>query len=355
MNSEYKDNWQETRERFSVWWKRKEMDRPVMIVISPRLQQARSNIQKTFVTEEERWTKLSDVIECSENYFGQTAFFGEALPHYWANLGAGSFGVFLGAIPVFAPDTVWYEPCIKDIEKAQLFLDHNSKWLNWSVEATRIAINRSKGRYLVSVPDLIENLDTLAALLGTEELLYNLADAPQEIHRLQKQLLDLWMKAYNIHYDLVKDESGWSSYAAFHVWGPGKTAKLQCDISAMLSSGMFNDLALPYIKEQCDYLDNSVYHLDGINAICHLDSLLKIDSLDCIQWTPGSGQPDGGDSCWDFLYKKILNAGKCIHALIDAGNAKDFVKRFGKSGVLIWVTVANEEEGRKLIEELTGW
>lgn len=356
MNQGYKQNWEETRQRFAAWWKREEADRPVFVITSPK------DIQKEFQEEpgeslslREQWLNVEQVLEQTEIGFTNTAFLGEGFPNYWANLGPGSFSTFMGAKPVFEPDTVWYEPAFKGIREAYPSIDIGREWFNWSLNATQMAIKKSKGRYLITFPDFIENLDTIASLLGTEETLYYLVDAPSEIHRMQQQLLPMWFNACQTFYDLIKDEQGWSSFAAFSIWGPGKTIKLQCDISAMISSSMYDEFVLPYLKEQCDGLDSTIYHLDGKNAIHHLKSLLSITSLDCIQWTPGAGEPDGGDPCWDTIYRKTLEAGKCIHAHMPIQRVRDFVKRFGKTGILIQTYAKDEKEAEALLKDSLTW
>ena len=364
MEKEYKENWEETRKRFLKWWKRQEMDRPLLLVRAPKFRNldffprelntevsAYQEVSKgNLVNIKKKWLDIFGIVDQTEKMFEQTAYLGGAFPYIIPYLGAGSFGTFLGATPAFCPGTVWYKPCFQDIDKVQLSLNHDSRWWKWSINFSKIAANRASGKYLVSIPDLIENLDTLAALLGTDKLLYYLADTPGEIHRLQRQLLPLWFEAFEEHYQIVKDFEGWNAFPT-SVWGPGKTAKLQCDFSSMISPAMFNEFVLPYLKEQSDRLDYTVYHLDGPGALCHLDALLTIDSLDCINWVPGAGQPDSGDSCWDKIYRKILDVGKGIQAFMDASYVKDFVKRFGTKGVFIVTTSTTVEEGKELIRD----
>jgi len=217
---------------------------------------------------------------------------------------------------------------------------------------TRRACEGADGTYLVSVPDLVENLDTLAALVGTEQVLYGLMDKPGEITRIQEALLPLWEEAFQAHYDIVKDREGWNSFAAFGIFGPGRTAKLQCDLSAMISESMFDQFVVPYLEQQCRWLDYSIYHLDGPGAVHHLPSLLGIDALQCIQWTPGAGNPEGGDPVWDDIYRRSLDAGKNIEAMMPIAQVRDFVKRFGSRGVFINTTASSQEEGEALLLDL---
>ncbi len=64
----------------------------------------------------------------------------------------------------------------------------------------------------------------------------------------------------------------------------------------------------PELQTTCKRLPRSIYHLDGIGQIRHLDLLLTIPELDGVQWVPGDGKPDCAN--WPDLYRKIHAAGK---------------------------------------------
>ncbi|MCX7669320.1 MAG: cobalamin-binding protein, partial [Anaerolineae bacterium] len=116
-------------------------------------------------------------------------------------------------------------------------------------------------------------------------------------------------------YERVRDPAGGNAFTAFRIWGPGKTAKLQCDFSANISPRMFRTFVSPYLAEQCAWLDYSLYHLDGTTALQHLEPLLEIAELDAIEWTPQAGRPGGGSPEWYDLYRRIRAAGKGVQAV----------------------------------------
>ena len=116
-------------------------------------------------------------------------------------------------------------------------------------------------------------------------------------------------------YDLIKDEWGGNVYTAFSIWGPGRTGKVQCDASAMFSTRVFERLVAPALGEQCRWLDYSLYHLDGTQAMHHVDHLLAIDALNAIEWTPQAGIEGGGSPRWYDLYRRILAGGKGVQAV----------------------------------------
>jgi hypothetical protein len=349
----FKRDWDNVKERFKKWWRRENTDRPVfyMKIMNQNAIDIYNNTR--YLNNEERWTNYDLIMNREDEIMQNSIYPAEGIPLRSAYLGPGSLGVFLGAVPVFEADTIWYKPCFDDIRQADIDFNKVSKWWQWTVNYTKKLVERGKGKYIVQTPDLIENLDTIAAIVGTESCLYYLMDFPEEIHRLQKQILPVWFDAFEEIYQIVKDEEGGCS--SFNHWAPGRYSKLQCDFSAMISPDMFAEFVMPYLKEQCNRLDYAAYHMDGPDAIKHLDMLLSIDTLDCIQWMPGAGVPDGSDPCWDMIYRKTLDAGKCIHAIISPEKIESFVKKFGSKAVFINTCPHDIKQAYDIINESYNW
>ncbi len=356
MNMEFKQNWEDTRKRFLKWWNFEPTDRPVCIVRYPSRGQEegfRSIASTSYVDPEIGKKDFQGFLQRAVSNFSRIRYGGEAYPSVSVNLGPGAFGVYLGARPTFTENSVWYDECFSHIEEGNLSLTQGEEWFQFTIHSLQYAKEQSADRYLVSFPDLVEGLDTLAALYGTATILVALMDNAERIHTLQKQALDLWFQCLDRLYPVVRDEKGWSSYTIFDIWGPGTTIKLQCDISAMLSPGMFDEFVLPYLTEQCTRITSPIYHLDGPDALIHLPSLLKIPSLKCVQWTPGAGKPDAGDPCWwEKVYEPILSSGKCIHATMPVERVRPFVQHFGGRGVFVKTLVETYEEGKALCKDL---
>jgi hypothetical protein len=155
---------------------------------------------------------------------------------------------------------------------------------------------------------------------------------------------------------MVRDGDGGCCFSAFSVWAPGRMAKLQCDFSAMISPGMFEEFALPYLAEQCERLDYTVYHLDGVEAIKHLDLILSIPGLNALQWTPGANQPGLSDPRWLDIYRRARKAGKSLLLLgVDGKDAPRLVEELGPEGLLIGTSAGSQEEGEALLRAAEGW
>jgi 5-methyltetrahydrofolate--homocysteine methyltransferase len=190
---------------------------------------------------------------------------------------------------------------------------------------------------LLCVPDLVEHLDVLASLIGATELFAEFYDNPDLVKATCSSLNDHFKTAFDAFNQLcIETDTGWNAFTAFYIYGPGRTAKIQCDLAAMISPAQFREFAIAPLREQCQWLDNSLFHLDGPECICHISALMEIDELSAIQWTPGHGNPQAGEEAWFDLYKQVKDAGKGLWvALSDYPSetaiekANKLVKKFG--------------------------
>jgi hypothetical protein len=281
-----------------------------------------------------------------------TAFLAEAFPYLDTQIGPGSLGTFLGARPNFAPNTVWYDPCIDDPEEFGpiRFVPEGNRWWNVHLALIDEGLRRARGRYLVGIPDLIENIDTLAAMRGTERLLTDLIDRPGWVKERLAETNEAFFAAFGLMYDRVKDEQGGNAFAAFRIWGPGRTAKVQCDFSCMISPRMFREFVVPPLAAQCEWLDYSLYHLDGTQAVQHLDALLEIETLDAIEWTPQAGVPGGGSPRWYDLYRRIRAGGKSVQAVgVEIDEVVPLLDAVGPAGLFIITCAPDERAAERLL------
>jgi hypothetical protein len=355
----YKEDWAETWPRFIAWWQCQIVDRVALSVRAPRA-------VPLGPTEPPRepddpfayWTDPDYRLARAEATLNQTAYLGEAFPFFAPEIGPGSMALYLGSEPAFDKATVWYNPIWDSLERPPaLRYDPDNRYLELNRRLIRESLRRGEGKYLTTLPDIIENLDVVASLRGTEPLLTDLLDYPDSVHSAQRQVLDLFFRYYDEVYDAVAPKTPGGGLASlFQVWGPGRVAKVQCDFVAMISPRTFDEFVAPYLDAQCNRLDYSVYHLDGPNAICHVDSLLHIPKLNAIQWTPGAAFEGVGSPRWFDLYARIKAGGKGLLLLdVRPHEVEPLVRELGPEGLFIGTTVASEEEGRRLLEAARTW
>lgn len=254
-------------------------------------------------------------------------------------------------------NTIWFTEC-SDYWNQGKYLEFNpdNYWWNHHLELIKKAHHISRNDFLISIPDIIENIDVLSNMRSPQNLCYDLVDKPIQLKANINQIDNMYFKYYDEMYDIVKLDDGSSCYTAFYIWGPGKTAKVQCDFSALISAPHFREFILPCLQKHCSQLDNTLYHLDGIDAVRHLDSLIEIKELNALQWTPGAGKADGASEQWYPIYEKVLNAGKSLWISIYDGSMENWiegvdkiVKTFGNRGMYFIFPVIDEEDAKRLI------
>lgn len=357
----YKENWNETKEHFKAWWNHSSLGRPLLKIVAER-DEPKEPLEKVKTPESPREKHLGVEYNTARlrNYCRTHDFLADSFPSLDLNIGPGSMAVYLGSEPVISDDTIWYEKIIEESwdEIGQLQFDPDNKWWQFHLDVIERAEREADGDFLVNIPDIIENLDILSSLRGAQALCYDLIDRPAIIKNYIEEIDKLYFKYYDPMYEIVKDDNGGSSFTAFKIWGPGKTAKLQCDFAAMMSPEQFREFVQPSLRKQCKELDFSVFHLDGPDAIFHVDALMDIPELNALQWTPGAGNPGGGNSCWYDIFDKVRESGKSLHISIYDGEFRDWVKkadklvkRYGNDGLYLLFPVMTKEQAQELLEK----
>src|ERR1017187_621869 len=268
----WKVNWEQTKQHFVDWWNHEglligmwgapEVGRSIHETVAAPTRPA---------TIEERYCDAA--FRAAENHYrlSRSVFPADVLPSATTDLGPGSLALFCGAKPGFAEDTVWFSPCFEpELEPEQLpplRFDPNHPWWRTTEDILRQCVRLSRGKYIVGCPDLIENVDVLSSLRGAQTLLVDMVERPEWVGQKIREINEVWFAAYQRIYDLIKLEDGSSTFGAFYIWGPGKVAKVQCDASAMFSPKMYQRFVVPAVTAQCEWLDHSLYHLDGTQAI----------------------------------------------------------------------------------------
>jgi hypothetical protein len=112
---------------------------------------------------------------------------------------------------------------------------------------------------------------------------------------------------------------------------------------------MFGDFVIPYLRQQCAFLDHSMFHLDGSQCLIHLAMLLDVAELDAIEFTPDPKVPGGGEPRWYGLYRRILAAGKSVWvANLTKPQVIPLLDAIGGRGVYVSVNGLSETDAEEL-------
>ena len=352
----WKPNLEETKKHYIDWWNHKgivlNMWEHFQEGVKPHADVPMPPAPKSL---DQKWFDPEWRAEYLDWYVAHSSMKADMLPVANTQLGPGSLAAILGGVFEGGEDTIWIHPNPNYTDDIKFDINDPAN-KNWQLhkDLLRACKKKAAGNYYVGMPDLMEGMDVLAAMKGTDKVLLDTVMQPEVLERQMQQINDIYFKVFDELYDIIR-EGDEMAFCYFSSWAPGKMTKLQSDISTMISVEDYRRFVQPFIREQCQKIDYTLYHLDGVGAMHHLPALLEIEELNAIQWTPGVGEPQGGSPKWYDLYKKILAGGKSIMACwVTLDELRPLLDNIGGNGVHLEMDFHNEDEVEKamrIVEE----
>ncbi len=334
-------DWERVERDWAAWWAH-ELERPLFWIAErvptedlPPLQHFHSNYPLEMPAE--------DVIDIVDQHMDAVRWYGDAMPKWWPNFGPGIQAGFTGAKVNSVPETVWFTPGeLLPIGELDFDYDADNVWWERVQDLTRAAVEQWGGMVQIGHTDLGGNLDILASFRETQNLLYELMDAPDEVERLVSEITALWLRYYDeldaIIRPACRGTSNWDS-----IWSSGTNYMLQCDFSYMISPEMFERFVMPDLAACCAHLDHSFFHQDGPGELVHTDLLISLKDLDGIQWQPGAGHPLSGQGWLEHL-KHIKDGGKLMQLYVNAEGTLTIAKEIGARGIMFHLMESMDAE-----------
>jgi 5-methyltetrahydrofolate--homocysteine methyltransferase len=351
LNLNFPDNgWDSISQNWLAWWAG-ELDRALVVLECVETQNnATPHYASTFLGNYGLDTPIDELLDLFVPRLQATHYLGDAFPRFWPNFGPGIVATCAGAHLHAVQDTTWFSPNFNGVI-SDLHAGTTEKGLWWqrAMAITQAAIEHWGEQLSMGFADLGGNLDILAHLRGTQQLLLDLIDSPQEVDRLISETNTLWLSCYEDLYEQTQHGRGITCWGP--CWSPSRGYLLQSDFSYMISPQMFERYVLPDLTVCCEYLDYPFYHLDGKGQLPHLEMLLSLEGLRGIQWVPGDGQPQAEH--WLPLLNRIRQSGKLCQVYVSANGALTILRELGGKGMLLVINEAlTPEQGIALLDEI---
>ncbi|MDR0657100.1 MAG: hypothetical protein LBG22_12360 [Treponema sp.] len=292
------------------------------------------------------WTNGEEILKRNRTIFENTYFLGEAFPLINLNLGAAGHAGYFNNITYKFADTVWFFP-IDDEE--ELVFSKDNFFYKTTIVIARYLCNENPGEFIVSMPDISGNIDALAHLRGSENVMIRMATEPDRVKNELKLIQISWEAMISEVFDIVKENNyGGASIGWMGTYAKGLHSQLQSDMSVMLSPEYFDEFVFDELKKQADFLEFPTYHLDGIEQIRHLDRILSIEKIKMIQYTCVAGQPSPLEKL-DVL-RKIQQSGKLLLLIIRPEWLKGLLENLSAKGLFLKIEADSIEEADNLFK-----
>lgn len=345
-------------QRNEAFWKKQIDDYPLIWVTVPGATPGRPPPEPA--TEEALWTDVDYVLANAEYQLARTYFAGDALPVHNPWLGPDQVAAWLGAEITLAPrlNTSWVKPFVRDwAEHPKLAIEPENRWWKLYLEILRRSVEQGRGKWVATYPDLHTGIDGLSAIRGPENLLLDLLERPEAVVRAMRDMTGLSKQIVDTVSEVVLPAGqgttnwtmGWSRERFLCIG--------QNDFTCMISPELFAEICFPDTLETCNYVDRSIYHLDGPGAIRHLPNILAIEKLDCVQWIQGAGQPF--PSRWLEMLRGIQAAGKSVQVYYGPSHGDDanlegelevLCRELDWRRLFFWASVSTVEQADALVE-----
>lgn len=351
MVNEYQENWETIKKRLTLLWNNEILDRPVVSVKCPKDKENPfiDSIPGNAKSLKEYYLNPECILERTLDRMEKTYFGGDAFPAISLFWGVGGHSKYLQSWESFEThteyreDTIWLHPIIEEYESFNFDFDKQNPVFQAELQSMKYLAEEGKGRFFVQMPDNCGSYDALGNLRSNKDLIMDFIDQPEAVKKAGNKLVDTLIESGNEMFPVLRENcDGGSVHSWMGTWSPGRHMQLQCDLSVMISPDMYEEFIMEELERTTEWLDNSIYHLDGIEQSRFLDMLLSIKKLNMIQWTQVASQPDITHNFHHI--QKIQKAGKGVVLIIGKNQLDAVLDNVSPKGRIILIGDAVDKE-----------
>ncbi len=283
-------------------------------------------------------------------------FNAETFPIYMPNLGPNVFASFHGGDMTFEDTTTWYHEIIHnyDTDLSKINFSKDGAYFKKIIELTEVALQKCGNKFLVGYTDLHPGLDCALAWRGTNDLCMDLVLDPDNAQKLFNLATEHFVEVYNIYDDLLK-EHNMPSCTWMNIPVPnGRMHIPSADFSFMISPDDFEKYGLPILKEEIKTMTHNVFHVDGLGVANHIDTILSVPEVQCIQWVQGMADDYPIMQHLDFI-KYVQSKNRGIIVDLAKEDLDGYMEKMSPKNTFLWVATESDEEEQAIMKKLLKW
>ena len=315
----------EVIDRYNLWWDNQADDLTIGV---------------GFYTPDVDWDKLPNQKNINDytaeqfaknivKFNSNVVYEGDTLPYYNMDcFGPGVLSAYMGARVDNSTGDIWFRTDGVDLDKLKWEVDYQNQYLTKLIDICDYVYDEVEDEIIIGMTDLGGIIDVLSTFREGENMFFDMMDEPDSVKDAIRQITNRWHEVYDYLNERVYSRLGvYSNWA--RVFSDVPNYSIQADAVAMLGPNHFDEFVYESLVEQCRRIPRTLYHLDGENAVIHLDKLLGIDDLNAIQWISSPQYSMYTDLAMD-IYKRTLEAGKSVQ--LKYGDIYDVAKTIDKLG-----------------------
>jgi 5-methyltetrahydrofolate--homocysteine methyltransferase len=261
----------------------------------------------------------------------------------------------LGIQVQVANESIWAKEGGFDYQNIdKLDLSKDNPWRRKYLEFVAALQDRYGESYPVGQPILRGTSDMIAALRGSQQMIFDLYDHPEEFQRLARVLTDFFIGLIRDQLAITRPFHGGYEVEQFTLWAPGGIVRMQEDASALFSP----DLYVKYLRGEDQRVASSfpynVIHLHS-SSLLLLDRIVEVEALKCIQ----TNKDQGG---WGVpkmlpLLKTVQRKGKrlLIRGKLEPEDLAHLRKGLSPNGLYLQIVIDSPAESKQFQEFFQSW
>lgn len=283
-------------------------------------------------------------------------FNAETFPIYMPNVGPNAYAAFHGGDMTFGETTSWYHEIINnyDTDLSRIKFSKDNVFYKKLIELTEVGLEKCGDKFLVGYPDLHPGLDCGLAWRGTNDLCMDLILDRDNALRLFNLASEHFLDVYD-DFDRVIKAHGMPSSTWMNI--PVRNGRFHipsADFSFMISQEDYVEFGLPILKEEVKTMTHNVFHVDGLGVANHIDAILSVPEVQCIQWVQGMADDYPIMQHLDFI-RYVQSKDRGIIVDLSKEDLDEYMEKMSPKNTFLWIATKSEEEEFAIMKKVEKW
>ena len=261
----------------------------------------------------------------------------------------------LGCRVQVGEESVWAEEGRFDYaELGRIDCSEENPWRRKYLEFVRVLREHFGEHIPVGLPILRGTSDMVAALRGSERMVYDLYDHPQEFRRLGEACTTLLIELIRAQHVITGPFAGGYVIDALGIWAPERLGRLQEDASALFSPDLYVTHLQPHDRRAAEAFPRSLIHLHS-SSLFLLDQILDVEALGCIQINKDVGEAAIPEMLPAFQRVQARGRSLLVRGKLDLDDLALLRRHLTPNGLYLQTVVETAAEARRLQEFIQPW